>query len=120
MDEKVSTFVKIRSSGKAKGEEEGGIFQHNLREIEIFCLPDLIPEHVDVDVSSLKIGDSIHVKDISLPEGIDILTDKDQTLLTVLPPIVEEKEEIPEEEEAKEEEAEEEEAKEEKSKEEKG
>jgi large subunit ribosomal protein L25 len=120
MDEKVSTLVKVRFLGKAKGVEEGGVFQHNLRELEISCLPDLIPEYIDVDISSLKIGDSIHVKDISLPEGIDMLTAKDQSLLTVLPPIVEEKEEIPEEEEAKEEEAEEEKAEEEKAEEKKG
>ncbi|MDY6864109.1 MAG: 50S ribosomal protein L25/general stress protein Ctc [Thermodesulfobacteriota bacterium] len=97
MDEKITVQVKLHLSGKAKGVEEGGILQHTLREIEISCLPERIPEHVDVDISSLKIGDSLHVQDISLPEGIDVLTDSGHVLVTILPPIVEEKKEAPEE-----------------------
>ena len=57
--------------------------------MEITCLPTDIPERVNVDVTALKIGDSIHVSDLSLP-GVDILSDLAQTITSVIPPMKEE------------------------------
>jgi large subunit ribosomal protein L25 len=65
--------------------------QHNLREIEIRCLPGLIPDHVRVDASRLSIGEAIHVRDLVLGEGIEIMADGEQSLVSVAAPISEAK-----------------------------
>ena len=66
LDEKVEVSVPIHLTGKAPGVELGGILDHPLREIELECLPRAIPESIDVDVSALDVGDSIHVRDLQL------------------------------------------------------
>jgi large subunit ribosomal protein L25 len=66
---------------------EGGILQHQLREVQISCLPGEIPEKIELDVSELSIGESIHVGDLKL-EGVDLLSDPDGLVATVLPPTV--------------------------------
>lgn len=87
----IDVTVGLKVVGKASGVEQGGILQEISRDVEIRCLPTQIPNHIEVDVSTLEIGDSIHVKDLKLPEGIQVLSDVNQTLITVVPPIVEEK-----------------------------
>lgn len=80
---RVSVHVVIK--GEALGvKRDKGILQHGLREIEIECLPDKIPGHVDVDVTNLVIGQSIHVSDLKLGEGIRILTDSHDVLASVI------------------------------------
>jgi large subunit ribosomal protein L25 len=116
MDEEIYVSVPVHIDGKAIGVEKGGVLEQILREIEVKCLPGDIPPRIDVDVSSLDIGDSIHVGDITL-EKAKIQVDPEQTLATVVPPtvyeepVVEEEiaveEEIEEEEEEKKEEKEE-------------
>lgn len=102
MDEKIHVSIPIHVVGKAQGVEVGGVLEQVLREIEVECLPGDIPPSIDVDVSSLDIGDSIHVSDIAL-EKAKILVDPEQTIVTVVPPLKEEvvavEEEIVEEEE---------------------
>jgi large subunit ribosomal protein L25 len=88
LDKTVEVSVPIRLVGKAQGAEFGGILDHPLREIELECLPRAIPESVEVDVSALGIGDSIHVRDLALPEGIQVRTDADQTVASVIAPSV--------------------------------
>ncbi|HDZ10766.1 MAG TPA: 50S ribosomal protein L25, partial [Bacteroidetes bacterium] len=63
----------------------GGILEHQLREIEISCLPKDIPAHIEVNVSELNLGDSISVRDLK-PENIEILTDSEQTIASVVHP----------------------------------
>ena len=80
---RVSVHVVIK--GEALGvKRDKGILQHGLREIEIECLPDKIPGHVDVDVTNLLIGQSVHVSDLKLGEGIRILTDSHDVLASVI------------------------------------
>jgi large subunit ribosomal protein L25 len=116
MDEEIYVSVPVHVEGKAIGVEQGGVLEQVLREIEVKCLPGDIPPRIDVDVSSLDIGDSIHVGDITL-EKAKIQVDAEQTLVTVVPPTVYEEpvveEEIAEEEEVEEEEGEKKEEKEE-------
>jgi len=81
--------VGIRVVGKSPGVEKGGILQEVSRELAIRCLPITIPDHIEVDVSSLEIGDSIHVRDLQLAPGIKILTDPLVTIVNVVPPIEE-------------------------------
>lgn len=79
--------VRIRIVGKSPGVEKGGLLQEVTRELQIRCLPGMIPEFIDVDVSALEIGEAIHVRDLQLAEGIKILTELQATLLNVVPPL---------------------------------
>ena len=105
MDEKISLEVPVTLTGEAVGVSEGGILQQVRRSIEVNCLPDQIPEAFEVDVSNLAIGDSLHVSDLEVPEGVEVLAEERLTLASVVPPAKEEEiiAEIPEEEEEREE-----------------
>ena len=76
----------------------GGILDHATRELDVECLPDAIPEEFAVDVSELEVGQSLHVRDIKVLEGVEILNDPDVSIVSVVAPAVVE-EEVPEEEE---------------------
>lgn len=86
-DEKVTMEVPVALVGTAKGVKDGGMVQHILHRIEIKCFPKDIPEHIDVDISALEIGDSIHVSALSIP-NVEILEDEDSTIVAVVPPTV--------------------------------
>lgn len=90
MDVMVTVEVPIHLTGKPEGTKMGGILDQVRRTIEIQCLPGDIPKSIDIDVSPLKIGDSVHVKDIQL-EKAKILSDPNFTIATVVPPVAEEK-----------------------------
>ncbi len=87
---RIRVKVPLHFVGKAEGVVRGGILQPVVREIEVECLPMDIPEYFDVEVSSLDIGDSLHVKDLSIPEGVAAVYESNLTLVTVVPPTVEE------------------------------
>jgi large subunit ribosomal protein L25 len=88
MDEKIQVEIPIVLLGTPTGvKNKGGVMDHQLRELEVFCLPGNIPEKVELDVSHLDIGDSIHVSDITLPD-VEILTDLDRSVVAVLAPTV--------------------------------
>ncbi|MDH4222367.1 MAG: 50S ribosomal protein L25 [candidate division Zixibacteria bacterium] len=102
LTKKISVRVPIHLEGIPIGvHKDGGILQHALRELEIECLPADIPEKVELDVSNLKIGDSIHVRDIKI-EKVEVLTDLDSSVASVVPPTVFKEEVVPAAEEAKE------------------
>jgi large subunit ribosomal protein L25 len=86
MDKKIALEVPITLTGVPEGANEGGILQQVRRSIEIYCLPDRIPEALVLDVSSLNIGDSLHVSDFEVPEGIEMLAEEDLTVVSVVPP----------------------------------
>ena len=90
MDVMVTVEVPIHLIGKPEGTKMGGILEQVRRVIEVQSLPGDIPRGIDVDVSSLMIGDSIHVKDIQAGK-YKILVDSSVTIATVVPPAVEEK-----------------------------
>ena len=69
----------------------GGILQPVMREIEVECLPTEIPESIEVDVTPLGIHEAIHLADLGLPEGVRLVGEATQTVVTVLPPTVETK-----------------------------
>lgn len=85
----VHVAVEIRPLGKAAGEKFGGILQTVSHEISIECLPAAIPDHIDVDVSPLEIGHSLHVSDVVLPEGLKTIGNPEETLFVVAAPAVE-------------------------------
>lgn len=87
--------IKVNIPVKTKGEpigvkQEGGSLEHILWEIEVECLPTSIPEYIEVDVSQLKIGDAIHIKDISFPKGVKVLNDPEAIVVSVSSPMKEE------------------------------
>jgi large subunit ribosomal protein L25 len=84
MDRKLRVMVPIVTKGKAKGEEFGGMLQIIEREIEVFCLPRAIPEHLEVDVTDLAVGDTLHVADILLPAGVELAPGDNYTVLTIV------------------------------------
>jgi large subunit ribosomal protein L25 len=90
MDEMVTVEVPVHLVGKPEGTKMGGILDQIRRVIQIQCFPGDIPKSIDIDVSPLKIGDSIHVQDIQV-EKAKIISDTNFTIATVVPPVVEEK-----------------------------
>jgi large subunit ribosomal protein L25 len=88
LDKTVEVSVPIHLLGRPEGVELGGILDHPLREIELECLPRAIPESVDVDVSELQVGQSIHVRDLELPEGASVRTDGNLAVASVITPAV--------------------------------
>ena len=87
MKKKLNMTAKITLVGTPEGVKLGGILQSIIRELDIACLPMDIPDKVELDVSALEIGDSIHVSDISV-DKVDILTNPARTVVTVVPPTV--------------------------------
>ncbi len=97
VDEEVTVNVPIAVTGKAKGVEEGGVLEIIQRGLEISCLPLAIPKEIQIDVTELGIGEAMHVKDITPPEGVRFLNDPDTTLLTIVGPEAKQAEEEAEE-----------------------
>jgi large subunit ribosomal protein L25 len=88
LTETIEVRVSVHLVGTPVGVKDGGgILETILRDIEVRCLPTAIPAAIDVDVAALNIGDSVHVRDIVVP-NVEILTDGDATVATVVPPTV--------------------------------
>jgi large subunit ribosomal protein L25 len=90
MDHKIKVMVPVVTTGKCIGVEMGGMLQIIRRELEVFCLPDRIPEKITIDITDLDIGDSFHVEDLALEEAVEIPADVNFTILTILSTKVEE------------------------------
>jgi large subunit ribosomal protein L25 len=89
--------IPVTTTGKAKGVENGGILQIIRRELEVQCFPLDVPESIEIDISDLDIGDSIHLGDIARQSKIEFLDDENFTVVTVVSPKVEEAAEAAEE-----------------------
>ncbi|BBO75000.1 50S ribosomal protein L25 [Desulfosarcina widdelii] len=107
MDQKIKVMVPVVTTGKCVGVEMGGMLQIIRRELEVFCLPDQIPETIAVDITDLDIGDSLHVEDVQLEGDVEVSAEVNFTILTILSPKAEEEEVEGEEEEEMAEEGEE-------------
>ena len=97
MTEKLSAEVPVVTVGESAGEKAGGTVEHILREVTVECLPDRIPENIEVDVTALEIGNSIHARDLSVQEGVEIITEPDRVVISVIAPRVVEEEVVAEE-----------------------
>lgn len=101
--EKIQIDVPIQFLGNAVGVKEGGILQQNLHKFDVECLPKDIPQFLNIDITELKLGDSINVGALSF-ENVTILNPEDTVVVAVTHPkvekevVLEEGEEIPEEE----------------------
>ena len=88
LTETIEVKVAVHLTGLPVGVKDGGgILETILREIEVRCLPTAIPPAIEVDVSHLNIGDSVHVREITVP-NVTILNDGAETVATVVPPTV--------------------------------
>jgi large subunit ribosomal protein L25 len=87
---KIQVHVPLHFVGKAAGVVRGGILQPIVRELQVECLPLDIPEFFNVEVSALDIGDSIHIEDLAMPEGVTAVHESNIPLVSVVPPTVEE------------------------------
>jgi len=90
LTETVKITVHVATHGEPVGvKRDAGLLQHPTREILIECLPDKIPGKIDIDISKLEIGQSVHVSDLKLEEGIKILTDPHEVIVNIVAPVVE-------------------------------
>ncbi|HEX2032333.1 MAG TPA: 50S ribosomal protein L25/general stress protein Ctc [Actinomycetota bacterium] len=100
-DVAIQVDVPIHLIGDSAGVKEGGVVEHHLWELRLECLPGQVPETIEADISSLGIGDSLHVADLRTPQHITVLTPEDETIVSVVPPqVLKLEEEAPPEEEA--------------------
>ncbi|GAB4301388.1 MAG: 50S ribosomal protein L25 [Desulfuromonadia bacterium] len=84
LDDKVRVEVKVNLVGTAVGVKEGGHLDFPKHTIEIECLPAQIPSHIDVDITNLAIGHSIHVSEIPFPAGVKVLDDPKNAVVSIL------------------------------------
>lgn len=90
LTEALKVNVPISAKGEPEGvKKDGGILEHVMWELQIECLPTAIPEKIEVDVSALKIGEAVFVKNITVAEGIKVLNDPELIAMIVKPPKVE-------------------------------
>jgi large subunit ribosomal protein L25 len=101
LDEKIQTQVGVHLEGidDAPGVKEGGVLEHVTHQLNIEALPTAIPEAIVIDVSGMEIAATMHLSEISAPEGVEFLDDPEETIIAtvVVPTEVEEPEEIEEE-----------------------
>jgi large subunit ribosomal protein L25 len=100
---RINVAVPLSFTGKSPGVELGGVLEPLLREVEVSCLPLAIPDRIEVSVEHLEIGDSVHVRELQIPEGAELLVEGDIAVVHVGAPRIEEEvapEVAPEEEEA--------------------
>ena len=91
LTEAIKVNVPIETKGEAIGvKQEGGSLEHILWEVEVECLPTNIPKNIEVDITALKLGEAIHIKDIVFPPGIKPLNDPTAIVLHVAAPMKEE------------------------------
>jgi large subunit ribosomal protein L25 len=89
-DEKVTVMVPVETVGEAAGVKTGGgVLEHVLFKIKARALPKDLPEFIEVDVSHLEIGQSIHLGEIKAPPGVELLGDKKVSVISVAAPITE-------------------------------
>ncbi len=86
MDKKMTVTVPVRLTGKAKGVELGGSLQPIRRELELSCLPKDLPDVIEIDVTDLDLGQSIHVDEVKLPAGVEAPHDVNFTVVVLLAP----------------------------------
>lgn len=89
LDEEITVEVPIIIVGEDNREQDEGIVQLLLRDLEVQCLPTDIPERIEVNVSELKIGDTVRVEDLSVDEGITVVTSGDEAVVSVVLPTIE-------------------------------
>jgi len=90
LTEELRIKIPVELKGEPVGvKEESGVLEHFMREVEVECLPAAIPDRIEFDVTKMKIGDVIHVRDLPVPPGTKITTDPEGAIASVQEPKVE-------------------------------
>jgi large subunit ribosomal protein L25 len=84
--ETITVNVPVHETGEAAGVKEGGVVEHHLREVQIECLPQNVPDEIVIDISDVELGDMIHVSDLVAPTGVTILSNPEDAVLSVVTP----------------------------------
>ena len=85
--EKVTVSIPIVLLGIPEGVRlEGGVLDQTLREIEIEVDPSNIPDHVEYDITNMVIGDSVHISDLKVPEGVEVIDDPETSVAVLAAP----------------------------------
>lgn len=83
MDEKIKVTIPVHTVGSAIGVKEGGLMDFQVRDLHIECLPNAIPDTIDVDITNLNIHDYLRIADLKLPEGVKVLDDPERVVVGV-------------------------------------
>ncbi len=95
MDEEITAAIPVRAGlGEAAGASQGGTLEQLMHEVEVKCLPGDLPEHLEMDITALEIGDSLYVSDIVLPDKVEMVSDLELTVFHVAKPMAEEPETV--------------------------
>jgi large subunit ribosomal protein L25 len=86
LNEEVDATINIVAVGTAAGVKNGGILDLVAREIDVRALPAKVPDHLEIDVRELEIGQALHVRDLVVPDGVTIVAEPDDIIVSVLPP----------------------------------
>jgi large subunit ribosomal protein L25 len=86
LTQEIEAPIPLMLVGSAVGVREGGVLDQPLREVIVSALPDALPDHLEVDVSELNVGDSVSVGQIAPPAGVVIVTDPETTIASVVAP----------------------------------
>jgi large subunit ribosomal protein L25 len=100
MQRKINVMIPVVTKGRSKGVESGGMLQIVRREIEVLCMPGDIPAAFEIDITDLDVGDSVHIEEIPMGDNVELLSDVNFTVVTILSPKMEEEAVEEEEEEA--------------------
>ena len=85
-DQAIEVDVPIHIEGDSPGVKEGGVIEHHLWNVRVSCLPTNVPDRIIADVSTMVIGDMLRVENLTVPEGVTILTDPQEAVLGVVVP----------------------------------
>ena len=86
--EMVDVEIPVHLIGTPVGVKAGGVIDHQIHELPIRCLPAAIPESIELDVSALELGDSLHVSDLPIPEGVEVDMDLERTVCSIVAPAI--------------------------------
>lgn len=96
-DERIKMNVPLHFMNEeiSVGAKQGGVVMHNLVDVEVSCLPSDLPEYIEVDLANLDIGESLHISQLNIPNGVDLVAlthgddhDADVSVVTIVPPTV--------------------------------
>ncbi|HXF10286.1 MAG TPA: 50S ribosomal protein L25 [Desulfuromonadaceae bacterium] len=96
-NEKITIMVPVETTGEAAGVKNGGgVLGHVLHKLKVRCLPKDLPEQITIDVTALEIGKAIHIGEVTAPQGVEIIGDKNLAVVSVAAPRAEEEVVTPE------------------------
>lgn len=90
LKEKIEVNIPIKIFGESIGISKGGVLEQHLRDVKVKCIPGKIPEGINVDITNLDIHQSILLNSVELPKDVEVLTDLNSIIVSILPPVKEE------------------------------